>query len=408
MNILYIHQYFATREGSTGTRSYEFAKYFVKKGHQVVVLTGDSFLSNFTPLKETRLTKEYEIDGIRVIAIKVNYSNYMNYFQRMLSFVKFMAYSSVTALGIKGIDLVFATSTPLTVAVPALLMKWFRKKPYIFEVRDLWPEAPVQIGAIKSRPLIRLLRWFEKLTYRNAENIIALSPGMEEGVISTGISSNKVFMVPNCSDLDLFDPNDDDETFRIRYDLEGKLVVAHGGSMGIANGLEYIIQAAKILQDLQEKRIVFILAGGGKTKPDLEKVAMQHRLTNVIFTDSLARTEMPKVLACSDITMTCFKNIPILATNSPNKFFDSLAAGKPVIVNSPGWTKDIVERHGIGFYVDPERPEDLANLLIQIQEKRDELKRMGAKARALAEREYDRMLLAERVEKIIQGVGAKK
>lgn len=404
MNILYIHQYFTTREGATGTRSYEFSKYLVKQGHKVTVITGDSMLSSVRPNKETFLTKHYLIDGINVIAIRNKYSNYMGNIQRILSFLKFMFASCLIGLRQKNYDIVYATSTPLTVAIPAICLKIFKKIPYVFEVRDLWPEAPIQIGAIKSKVLIKFLRMIEKKAYDESAHIVTLSPGMSDGVYQTGIPKNKVTMIPNCSDLDLFDEKINDLTYESKYKLKDKFVVVHGGSMGIANGLDYVIDAAIELKKKEVNDIVFVLAGDGKTRPYLEKKSRENNLNNVVFTGSISRKDMPKLLSLANITITSFRNLPILATNSPNKFFDSLAAGKPVIVNSNGWTREIVEKHNIGYYVDPESPKQLAQLLIEIKNKKEMLEEMGKRARQLAEEQYERSKLAKQVERILVGV----
>lgn len=404
MKVLYIHQYFSIRSGTTGTRSYEFSKYLVKQGHNVTMLTSNAFMKSLTPNKTHVLYDEYKIDGINVIAIKNDYSNYMSYFKRIISFLKFMILAIYVSLKLEKHDIVYATSTPLTVALPALIIKKIKKIPFVFEVRDLWPEAPIQIGAIKSPFLIKMLKFFEKKTYKEASNIVALSPGMQEGVISTGINPNKVRMIPNCSDIDLFgkEINEQDKQLLInKYQLHGKFVVIHGGSMGVANGLDYIVKAAIELKKLGDLDVVFILTGDGKTKPYLEQMCKENNLDNVIFTGAVPRQEMPNLLAISDITITSFKNIPILATNSPNKFFDSLAASKPVIVNSNGWTRGIVEEYNIGYYVDPDHPIQLAQLLLEIKEKRDVLKEMGKRARKLAEEKFERIKLAKQVEQVL-------
>lgn len=371
------------------------------------MLTSNVFVKSLEPKKTHILYDEYEIDGIRVVAIKNDYSNYMSYFKRIQSFLKFMVLAIYIALKLDRHDIVYATSTPLTVALPALIIKKIKKVPFVFEVRDLWPEAPIQIGAIKSPFLIKILRAFEKKTYEEASNIVALSPGMEEGIVSTGISSSKVRMIPNCSDIDLFgkEINEKDRQALIKkYQLHGKFVVIHGGSMGVANGLDYIIKAAIELKKLGDRDIVFILTGDGKTKPYLEQMCKENNLDNVIFTGAVPRQEMPSLLAISDITITSFKNIPILATNSPNKFFDSLAASKPVIVNSNGWTRNVVENHNIGYYVDPDHPIQLAQLLLEIKGKKGMLKEMGKKARNLAEEKFERIKLAKQVERVLLDV----
>ncbi|WP_167568951.1 glycosyltransferase family 4 protein [Brevibacillus migulae] len=406
MKILYIHQYFTTREGTLGTRSYEFAKYFVKKGHQVTVLTGDSYLPPMEGEEAGWFTRTCTVDGIRIIAVKNAYSNYMGFLRRALAFFAFVFFSTWIALFLKRHDLVFATSTPLTVAITALLLKKLRRIPFVFEVRDLWPEAPIQMGAVRSRLAIRLLRWLERTTYREAVQVVGLSPGMVAGILDTGIPQEKVSMIPNCSDLELFDPSNatvqgSAAVIRRKLSLEGKLVVLHGGAMGVANGLDSLIRTAILLQQLGESEIFFIFAGEGKTRPEMEKTAREQGLTNILFTGAVPRKEMPLYLSMADVTVTSFRPLPILATNSPNKFFDSLAAGKPVIVNAAGWTKEIVESYGVGFYVDPHEPENLARLLRAVKNDKERLWDMGIRARRLAEEKYDRIKLAGQMEELL-------
>ncbi|MGE5704409.1 MAG: glycosyltransferase family 4 protein, partial [Clostridia bacterium] len=204
MNILYVHQYFTTREGSLGTRSYEFSKYLLRQGHQVTMLTGDSSLQGVLPVKRGWLHKRYVIDGIQVIAVNNHYSNYMGFFRRIVAFIGFVLFACFYGLFMKRPDIVLATSTPLTVAIPALVMKKLRSIPFVFEVRDLWPEAPIQIGAIRSPLAIALLQALERKTYREASQLVALSPGMAQGIFATGIAEDKVTLIPNCSDLELF------------------------------------------------------------------------------------------------------------------------------------------------------------------------------------------------------------
>ncbi|GGF22676.1 glycosyltransferase WbuB [Halobacillus andaensis] len=402
MRILYIHQYFKTRGDAGGTRSYEFGRHLVNKGHEVTVLTTD-INYDYPVEKFSKNAKVYNIDGMKVIAVKGKYSNYMSYPKRILSFLSFMINSTFISLKeSKKYDVIFATSTPLTVAVPALITKKINKTPYIFEVRDLWPEVPIKVGAIKNKIIIKLLKILETTTYKNAEHIVALSPGMQDGVINTGISKNKTTLVPNCSDIDLFGKKNAKavpmlSTLKKKYNL----IVTHGGSMGVANGLDYIIKTAKYLKEKGVEDICFVLTGDGKTKPKLESMVNKHRLDNVIFLGKISKENMPNVLEGSDITLTIFKNLPILATNSPNKFFDSLAAARPTIVNSNGWTKDIVEDNQIGFYVNPEKPSELGELLIDLKKEKEMLKEMGRRARQLAEKQYDRKKLAEKVEKIL-------
>ncbi|TDQ38677.1 glycosyltransferase family 4 protein [Aureibacillus halotolerans] len=401
MNILYIHQYFTTRDGATGTRSYEFAKHLVAQGHSVTVITGDAHLKAYMPASDERVAR-FTMDGIEVVAIRNAYSNYMSTTARIKSFLSFMAKASRLSLQDKNIDVVLATSTPLTVAIPALLRRMWRKTPFVFEVRDLWPEAPIQMGIIRSPIVKKVLKTVEQHTYRKAEHVIALSPGMAKGVTDEGIATEKVTMIPNCSDLSLFDPSKAAAPeLQAKYGLEGKFVVVHGGSMGIANGLQCVVEAAAALKRRQDDSVAFLLTGDGKTKPELEEACRREGLDNIHFTGSVPRKDMPDILALADLTLTSFQKVPILATNSPNKFFDAMAAGKPILVNSNGWTRQIVEGCKIGEYVDPDEPEAFADTLQRLKQDPEWLEEMGKRARAVAENDYDRQKLALHVERVL-------
>lgn len=403
MKILYIHQYFKTREGHSSTRSYEFAKRLVEAGHEVTVITGDSRLtSKDTPVSRGLLSNRYLIDGINVIAIKNKYSNYMSNTRRIFSFLSFLFLATLKSVFTKKHDIVYATSTPLTVGIPAIAVKLFRRTSFVFEVRDLWPEAPIQMGAIRNKFIIGILKGLEKMIYNSSSHLVALSPGMSEGILKHGISEKKVSMIPNSCDLDLFhNEKVDKHYFKSKYELENKFVLIHPGSMGRANGLNYVVQAANELKKMGNRNVKILLTGDGQTRPLLEKYCNENNLKNVVFTGNIPKKDMPSLIAATDITITSFLNIPILATNSPNKFFDSLAAGKPVIVNSNGWTKDLVLENDIGYYVDPNKPVELANLLNQLSKDSTRLKEKGYRARKLAEAKFDRDKLAKQLEQIL-------
>ncbi|WP_078392862.1 glycosyltransferase family 4 protein [Shouchella patagoniensis] len=404
MRILYIHQYFKTKEGFSSTRSLEFGRLLTEKGHEVTMLTSDVHLklSKEPIVKKTILTKEYNIEGMKVIAIKNNYSNYMGKIRRICSFLLFMFLSTYQGLILKRHDIVYATSTPLTIGVPAFIISKIKRVPYVFEVRDLWPEAPIQMGFIKNKKVIKLLRWFEKKIYKHASHVIALSPGMCEGVIKAGKDQNKVTMISNSCDLEMFDETDMELPKEIGELLStDQLIAVHPGTMGEANGLNYIVDAAEILKNNGTKDVVILLTGDGSNRPILEGLCKHKDISNIIFTGNIPKKFMPSFLSKVDITITSFKDIPILATNSPNKFFDSLAAGKPTIVNSPGWTKDLVEEHSIGFYVDPKRPNELADLLNELTKEKEVLKEMGERSRVVAEKYFDRKKLANQLENIL-------
>lgn len=392
MRILYIHQYFTTPEQAGGTRSYWISKKLIEHGHEVTMLT----------TRRNKAGSKYtKIDGINLVYFTIPYSNNMGIFQRSVAFTRFMLTSALFVLKGKKHDLIIATSTPLTVGFPALTGKFFRKTPYIFEVRDLWPEVPIQMGAIKNNATQKLLKYFEKSIYKNASHIVALSPGMYDGVLSTGIAKEKVSMIPNMSKIDVFQPNkrSASDYNRLNWNPDTFKII-YFGSMGIANGMDYILDAAKHL--LTERKIEFIIIGNGSTKNELVERAIKEEISNVIFINSVPLNSLSEMVNLCDVSLVTFANIPILATNSPNKFFDSLSAGKPIIVNSPGWTKDIVERYECGVFADPADPESLAIQIENLFKNQELVKKMGINARILAENKYDKSILCDQFYEVVK------
>ena len=375
MRILYLHQFFITRAGAGGTRSYEFARRFVSRGHAVRMLTAGE--------------GRQEVDGIEVVGVRGGYSDYvgataMPYPRRMLAFARFALAATLAALRGPRPDVIYASSPPLTMALPALAgaVRW--RAPLVFEVRDLWPEAPIQMGALPN-PLLRgAARALERLVLRRAARVIALSPGIQRGVVAAGARAEHVALVPNAADLDLFCPAPPPERFRVSY----------FGTMGDANDLTAVLEAARLLEDVE-----FVLMGDGKHRAQLERSAPP----NVTFTGVAADKEkVAELAASSSACLTVFKDVPVLATNSPNKLFDTFAAGRPAIVNMEGWMRRLVEENDAGLYARAGDAQDLAVKLAWLRDHPQDAERMGRNARGLAEREFDRERLAERALAVLE------
>lgn len=403
MRILYIHQYFTTRAGSGGTRSYEFARRWVRAGHQVTMITTANERAGLST-RGRRISRQ-DIEGIDLLLIQCPYSNYMSFRRRLVAFFAFMIWATWVGIRYVGqVDVVFATSTPLTVGIPGVLLSWWKRAPFVFEIRDLWPEAPIQLGALRSPLLIALARGLERFLYHVAKHIVTLSPGMYDALAQTGISKSKLSMIPNCADLDLFQPRGKDPQLLAKYNLQGKFVLTYAGAMGIANGLTTLIKTAKLLQERGESDIHLLLVGDGKERPHLERLASECQLSNITFLPPVSKLELAKLLSLSDVCLTVFASLPVLETNSPNKFFDSLALGRPVLINFGGWMRDVLERHNAGIAVPSNDPEELATKIIQLRSQPELLAEMGRNARGLAEREYDRDKLAQQLEEVLSSI----
>jgi glycosyltransferase involved in cell wall biosynthesis len=385
MRILYLHQFFITREGVGGTRSYEFARRFTARGHAVRMVTAGGGLRS--------------VDGIEVVGVRGGYSDYVSatavsYPRRMLAFARYAAAATAAALRGPRPDVVYATSPPLTITLPALAAAARWRAPLVFEVRDLWPEAPIQMGALRSAPLRRSARTLERFVYARSARVIALSPGIRHGVISAGVPAERVALVPNASDLELFSPALDRRAERNRLGLGDGLVCSYFGTMGEANDLGQVVDAAALVPDVK-----FVLLGDGKRRGELESRAP----ANVRFLDPVPnKAAVARLAAASDACLTLFKNVPVLATNSPNKLFDTFAAGRAAIVNTPGWMRELVEENEAGVFVRPGDAGDLAEKVAWLRDNPAEVERLGRNARALAEREFDRDELAARALAVLE------
>ena len=398
MKILYIHQYFVIPSEPGGTRSYWIAKKLVERGHHVTMVTSS---------KKLHPAGRVDVDGIDVIYVEnPTYNNSLSALKKVWAFVAFIKNAIKAAKKEKNVDIVFATSTPLTIGAIALRLKRCKKWKYVFEVRDLWPEFPIEIGAIKNKIAIKFLRKFEKRIYDNAEHVVALSPGMKEGVMKAGTPEAKVSMIPNMAKPDKFFPHEPNIEVAKQFGIDlSKFNVIHFGSMGRANGLEYITDAAKLLQDKGIVDVQFVFMGSGATEPKLKEQVEKQGLKNVQFLGNHPMDTVAEVVNLCDASITTFLNLPVLKTNSPNKLFDSLSAGKPIIVNSAGWTKDMVENDDCGFYVDPEKPEELSEKLLQYKDDKETLERWSRNARNLSLEVYDKDILAAQVADVIEKYG---
>ena len=405
MHILYLHQYFATRNGSTGTRSYEFARHLVSKDHSVTMITSGLANREFAVPEGVQYT-EFETDDIRVIAIAAGYNDPnvgtgLSGWRRMLKFYQFAWLAGRIGKKLSKPDIVFATHTPLTIGLAGLALGRHFDVPFVFEVRDLWPDALVNVGALKNPLAIGWLKRTAKKIYAGADHIIALSPGMKEGIVRAGVPAEKVTMIPNASDLDLFRPDLDGATARQRLGLNGQFTAIYFGAMGFANGLEYAIEAARILAERGKDHIALVLLGSGGKKAELENLAREYQLNNVVFSDPVpGKAEVARIVAGCQACMTIFRASKE-NTWSPNKLFDALAAGKPVLINVPGWLGETIEHNQCGRCLDPQSPRELADALEELAADPELCRRMGENARALAERQFARGQLADRFESVL-------
>ncbi len=400
MHILYIHQHFATPAGCTGTRSYEFARRWVKAGHKVTLITGYYDIGG---LKVTgSLYQKQNIEGINVIIAGSKYSNKQSYLRRVISFLSFCLLSIYAGLRTKSVDVIYASSTPLTVGIGAMVIKWFKRVPFVFEVRDQWPEIPIELGIITNRFLIKILLWLEKTIYKSCSALIALSPGQADGIRKVLAKENSITVIPNGCDIDIFRPDIDGSDARQRMGWGDKFVLLHTGAMGKVNGLDFVIDAAERLKDHSD--IIFVLIGDGSQKPSLENRVEKPGLTNVEILSSAPKRQLPEILVAADAALVIIADYPIIEANCANKFFDGLSAGVPVLLNYSGWQRELLESNEAGLGCTLCNLDEFVEKVLYLNSHRQQVKQMGQKARQLAVENFNRDDLAKQALELISSV----
>jgi glycosyltransferase involved in cell wall biosynthesis len=393
MKILYFHQHFNTPVGTVGVRSYQMARALVAAGHDVTMVCG-SYEGGVTGLSGPYVKgrRTGQVEGVNVIELELPYSNALGFFGRVAVFLKFALRSAFIALS-HSYDVVFATSTPLTAAIPGILARWLRGKPFVFEVRDLWPELPRAMGVIKNPIILGAMSVLEWTSYRSATRLVALAGGIANGIAERGVARARIKTIPNGCDLDIFGGNPAPR--RPSGVLANDLMALFAGTHGVANGLDAVLDAALVLKQRGRSDIKIVLIGDGKCKPSLVERAATADLSNVIFLDPIGKADLSKILAATDVGLQILANVPaFFYGTSPNKFFDYLAAGLPVLNNYPGWVADMIAAEKCGFVVPGDDAEAFADALESAADDRNQLRAMGASSLALAKRDFDRTALA--------------
>lgn len=400
MKIIYLHQYFNTPDMAGGTRSYEMARRLVAAGHEVHMVTT---WRKYIEKNDWFTTKEA---GINVYWLPVPYSNYMSYSKRIQAFLRFAWHSARKAASLPG-DVVFATSTPLTISVPGILVSWWKRVPMVFEVRDMWPEVPIALGILRNPMVIWLARKLELFTYRQAAHVIALAPGMRDDIIAKGIPSEKVSVISNGCDLDIYSNSQNNSSPRNEYSwLGGRKLVLYAGTIGVANGVDYLVRLAHEIL-LIDPEIRFVIFGDGREKESVRQLAGQLGVLehNLFMFSPLPKHEIARWLAAADMHVALMRGPRIYLKDAVNnKFFDALAARKPIANNFDGWQSHVAEKEGVGLILDSQDVSSAARQLVNALGDSFWISKVTERARLLAEGRFNRDRLALQLEDVLTTV----
>lgn len=389
MKILLINQVFVSPDEPGHTRHFEMAKFLQACGHELVIVASDlNYQTGKRTVARRGLYAEQKIDGVRVLRSYMIPALHRNYIWRIISFFSFMFSSVWTALTVRDADLIMGTTPPIFQAVSAWFVAWVRRKPFLLEVRDLWPEFGVSMGVLKNPMVIALARWLENFLYARATHILVNSPAYKEYMLSKGVPENKVTYIPYGTDVDMFNPGVDGVSVRKKLGLENKFVVLYAGALGQANDIDTILRAAERLN--HESHIRFVLFGDGKERARLKSESARMKLTNVIFAGVCPKKEMPAIVAASDVGIAILQDIPMFRTTYPNKVFDTMAAGRATVLVIDGVSRELIESSNGGVYVHPNDDELLAQKILELSNDPARVRQMGANARAYLVKHLDR------------------
>jgi len=408
MRILYLSQYFPPEAGATQTRAYEMARTWVSLGHRVTMLAEipNHPAGVIPPAYRGKLVERADLDGIDVIRVWVKTTPAKTYRNRMLFYLSYMITATLAGLLLaRGrYDLIYATSPPLFVGGAALALSRLRRIPLIFEVRDLWPESAVALGQITSRRAVASATRLEEACYQTARLIVVVTEGIRHRLIQRGIPAGRLALVPNGANVELFQFRPEGRRrIRVELGLEDAFVAVYAGIHGVAQGLETVVEAARLLQD--RKDIHFLLVGDGPRKAAIARLAAELRLPNLTLLPEQPREAIPHYLSAADVALVPLQNVELFRGARPSKMFDAWACERPLLLSINGEARRVMEEAKGGVFVPPEDPGAMASALLALRDAPEEFARMGTSGRACTVAHYSRRALAaqlmDRLESIL-------
>ena len=401
MKILFLTHYFPPEVNAPASRTYEHCKEWIKNGHQVTVVTcvPNHPKGKIYPGYKNRLYQKENVDGINVIRLWTYVTANEGFVKRTLNYLSYMFSVIISIPFLPKSDVVVSTSPQFFCGLAGYFVKLFKRIPWVLEIRDLWPESILAVGAIKSPILIGILEYTEKLAYRKANHIVPVTDAFKEFINKKGINKDKITVIKNGVDLAFYQPEAVYPVFDFGFDFKGKFVASYFGTHGMAHHLETILESADILRDRND--IIFLFVGDGAEKKKLEKIKDEQKLENVIMLGQQAKEKMPLLWALSDVSLVLLKKSDLFKTVIPSKIFESMAMKKPIILGVEGEVKGMIEQGESGIVIEPENANDLANAVVKLADDKGLCSRLGNNGRAYVTHSFNRSELALVFEKIM-------
>lgn len=408
MKIIFLTHYFPPEVNAPATRTFEHCREWVKSGHQVTVITcfPNHPYGRIYPGYRHRLWQKEQIDGIDVIRVGTYLAANEGFLLRTLNFVSYMGAASIASIFAPKSDVVISTSPQFFCGLAGFIASRLKGVPWVLEVRDLWPDSIVAVGAMREGRLIRLLSRMEAWAYRKADRIVSVTESFKEHIEARAGAGHKVAVVKNGVDLDSFATPRPDPELRRKLGLEGKFVAAYVGTHGMAHGLEVVLEAAALLRD--EPDIAFLLVGEGAEAQRLRAMREEAGLANVVMLGQQPRELMPALWALTDAALVLLRRSEVFKTVIPSKLLEAMGTGRPVVLGVEGEAKAILEGTGCGIAIEPENAAQLADAVRRLARDPDLARELGANGRICIERDYDRRVLADRLASVLASVVAQR
>lgn len=394
MHILFLTHYFPPEVNAPASRTYENAKRWVKAGHQVTIITCVPNHPNgvLYPGYANKLYQWEELDGIRILRVKTYLSANRGFIKRTLNYISFMVSATLQCYIVQKIDIVVSTSPQFFCGLAGYFVSSLKKKKWVLEIRDLWPESIIAVGAARNRWLINFLERIETFLYLKADHIISLTEAFKRHIAHRGVALSKISVNTNGADLQHFNPLPGNNHFRSQYKLNGHFVASYIGTHGMAHALETVLYAAEILKDKSD--ITFLLVGDGAEREAILTKKEKRSLKNVLMLPQQEKGKVPEMIAASDVCMVLLRKKPVFKTVIPSKIFEALAMERPIILGVEGESAEILRQGNCGICIEPENAKQLARAVLTLYENDNYRNTLGKNGRALIERQYSRDMLA--------------
>lgn len=404
MRILFLTHYFPPEVNAPASRTFEHCKQWVRMGHRVTVVTcvPNHPAGKVYPGYQNRSFQREQKDGIEVLRLWTYVAANKGFLKRTINYVVFMAMAILAVSNMPRSDVVISTSPQFFCGLAGYFVSRLKRIPWILEIRDLWPESILAVGAIKSKPTIRMLESIELFAYRKAERIVALTDAFKAYMVAKGIPPNKIEVIKNGVDLSLFRILPRDNRLSNELGLKGKFVVSYFGTHGMAHGLETVLKAAKRLEC--QNRILFLFVGDGAERKRLLTLRDEMKLKNVMMLDQLPKEKMPYLWASSDACMVLLRKNELFKTVIPSKIFEAMASRRPLILGVKGESKGIVEEANCGLCIEPENDHHLAEVVLKLFNNSKLAESLGHNGRQFVRKKFNRQKLAEHYLKVIEDV----